>query len=429
MPGARPYVALLVLPVLAMGCSGNEREPGRAPVTPSSPTDATNQASEPTPSTPKPIPQKQLDRLDKLLSNVRFPDRLKPGFELREVHYVSARDAIAEFVRTGGGIDDWATAVAITKDNWRHATTLVVPHSVANGFESVLIDDGAAVVKVGDEYSRRPIPPFVLHPDRTVSPLQTPGRRTLDGNARLLDAERYGFAFGIGHFRSTRLWAVDVDAAELFPIEGSRFGELWEHVPGRDGAVLSMQGYKRRTQTWRFDTSTDAGRTWHTADVPLPLKGRFPSIYAGVSDHAVGPGHRQTVAMTEALLDLPSLLHGLWQTEDELTFRRVRLPKDFEFFGGIAYASDGALLLAEVQGPTAYCGSGDPLACDRPGRIWRLGPHGAEFELLPEAPQLFGHFGMVGISVSGGMIVARTGHDTVAVSRNGYDWTGVRPGR
>jgi hypothetical protein len=428
MPGARPYVALLVLPVLAMGCSGNEREPARAPVTPSSPTDATSEASEPTPSTPKPIPQQQLDRLDKLLSNVRFPDRLEPGFELREVHYSSARDAIAEFVRTGGGIEDWATAVAITQDNWRHATTLVVPDSVANGFESVLIGDGAVVVKVGDEYSPRPIPPFVLHPDRTVSPLQTLGPRTLDGNAHLIDAERYGFAFGIGRFRSTRLWAVDVDAAELFPIEGSRFGELWERVPGRDRAILSVQGYKRRTQIWSFDTSSNAGRTWHAADVPLPLRGTFP-VYSGASEHAVGPGLRQSVAVTQSLEDLPARLHGLWQTENEVTFHRVRLPRGFAFFGGVAYASDGALLLAEVQGPTAYCGSGDPRACNRPGRIWRLGPRGAEFELLPEAPQLFGHFGMVGISVSGGMIVARTGHDTVAVSPNGYDWTEVRPGR
>jgi hypothetical protein len=94
-------------------------------------------------------------------------------------------------------------------------------------------------------------------------------------------------------------------------------------------------------------------------------------------------------------------------------------------FGGMAFASDGALLLAEVLGPATYC---DALVCNRAGRIWRLAPGGTRMRLLPGAPRLFGPFWAVGIDFSGGSIIARTGLRTIALSHDGYTWNEVTPG-
>ena len=108
-------------------------------------------------------------------------------------------------------------------------------------------------------------------------------------------------------------------------------------------------------------------------------------------------------------------------------FRRVPLPWDEPYFGGMAYTPDGALLLAEVLGPNTWCAR--RISCYRPGRIWRMAPGESDFEIARGAPRLFGHFGVVGIKVSGGIIVARTGDESVAVSRDGHRWTAVTPGR
>ena len=52
------------------------------------------------------------------------------------VYYTSPTDAVADFVREGRGIKDGASAIATTVNNWGHVTTPVLPHHVADGFES-----------------------------------------------------------------------------------------------------------------------------------------------------------------------------------------------------------------------------------------------------------------------------------------------------
>jgi len=424
MRGARWYVMLAALAAVATGCSGDERRPSSEPRSAPSPSESTTSA---TSTTEPPFSVKELARLDELIGQAEFPDRIGPRFELRDVYYTSPTDAVADFVRKGRGIKDWASAIATTDDNWGHVTTFVLPDDVGDGFEYVPLADGAVAIRVGDEYSRRPIPPFMLFPGGKVRPLQKVPSRPLDAGSTLLDVEFWRLAGLTDKWNPGRLWAVDGDEAELFPVEGSRYGELWQRVPGRDGAILSVDGFNRRTQTWRFDTSTDGGRSWTTAaaDLPSSLK-RSPYFYSA-TDSAVGPDQRQTVAMTKELEDLPPVLLELWQTEDERAFRRVSLPWDEPFFGGIAYTPEGALLLAEVLGPEHWCAS--RITCLRPGRIWRMAPEGTDVELARDAPRLFGHFGYVGIDVSGGMIVARTGAQSVAVSRDGHRWTEVTPGR
>ena len=423
MRGARWYVMLAALAAVATGCSGDERQPSSEPQSALSPSESPTSA---TSTTERPFSVKELARLDELIGQAEFPDRIGPRFELRDVYYTSPTDAVADFFRQGQD-KDWASAIATTNDNWGHVTTLVLPYDVADGFDYVPLADGAVAIRVGDEYSRRPIPPFVLFPGGQVRPLQEVAARPLDAESTLLDVEFWRLAGMTGRWHPGKLWAIDGDKAELFPVEGSRFGELWQRVPGRDGAILSVDGFKRRTQTWRFDTSTDGGRSWTTADADLPSSLKRSPYFVSGYDSAVGPDHRQAVAMTKELEDLPLVLLELWQTKDERAFRRVPLPWDEPFFGGIAYTPDGALLLAEVLGPEHWCASRS--TCHRPGRIWRMAPGGTDVELARDAPRLFGHFGYVGIDVSGGMIVARTSMQSVAVSRDGHRWTEVTPGR
>ena len=45
-----------------------------------------------------------------------------------------------------------------------------------------------------------------------------------------------------------------------------------------------------------------------------------------------------------------------------------------------------------------------------------MAPGGTDFEPARDAPRLFGHFGLVGIDVSGGMIVARTGNNPTVMA-------------
>jgi hypothetical protein len=222
------------------------------------------------------------------------------------------------------------------------------------------------------------------------------------------------------------------DAAAEFAARGpdsdSPPGALREHVPGRGSAIVTLPGYRSVGDgVWRFHTSTDHGESWQQTDVVLPLGRDGASQYGGPSTHAVGPGHRQAIAVIETVQDGPSYLSQLWQTNDEREFRRIPLPWERMAFGGSAFASDGALLVSEVQIPAGwYC---DQLVCNRQDRIWRLPPDGAEPRLLTGAPGLFGTFWAVGIRVSGGWIVARTGLRTIALSEDGYAWTEVTPGR
>ena len=102
--------------------------------------------------------------------------------------------------------------------------------------------------------------------------------------------------------------------------------------------------------------------------------------------------------MADAWQDMPLYLWELWRTDDEKEFRRVPLPWERMSFGGMAFASDGALLLAEVRVPATYC---DALTATEPGRIWRLPPGGTELRLLSDAPRLFGPFWAVGINSPG----------------------------
>jgi hypothetical protein len=412
---------VVVLAAAVSGCSGGDPPQRSGAPGPSSPTRGS-------PASDRPMSQHRLDKLADFLDEARFLDRVGAKFELRDVQYTSPSDAVAEFLDHRPTSDRWGSVIATTDDNWAHASRLFISDDLADLVDSFPLGKGAVAIKAQDQFPRKAYPAFVLYPNGEVNPLRVTEPRPLEADSDILRINPMNILDPMGTQEvSEGLWAADVDAGEIFPVAGSPFGDVRQHIPGRDGAVLSVAGYKRNVadRVWRFETSTDIGDSWRRTDVRLPL-GRKPIWrYADVSTHAVGPGHLQAIAMVDAPQDMPLYLRELWWTDDEKEFRRVPLPWEPMAFGGMAFASDGALLLAKLKGPHTYC---DALTCNRAGRIWRLAPGGTELRLLPDAPRLFGPFWAVGIHFSGGLIVARTGLRTIALSEDGYTWTKVTPG-
>jgi hypothetical protein len=422
-------VALVVFGATVAGCSDSGDGPNNGSTRPALPSTALD----------RPMAQHRLDKLREFLEKVELLDRVGPEFELRDVDYTSPTDAVAEFLDHRPGANEWGRVIATTDDNWAHSSRLYISDDLADLVDYLPLGRGAVAIKAQDQFPRKSYPPFVLYPDGQLAPLRVVEPRALDEDTELLGLGVYNlFAARLqttpADVATTDteepqgLWAVDVEAAELFPIAGSPLGDVLQDIPGRVGSAMSVRGYRNGVGdgVWRFETTTDAGRSWTRTDVSLPLRRKYLWRYADVTTHAVGPGQRQAIAMSDAPEDLPLYLRELWLTDDEQHFDRVRLPWEPMRFGGMAYASDGALLIAEVGGSDRYC---DALVCDRPGRIWRLAPDGTEPTLLPRAPRLFGPFWSVGIDFSGGSIVARTGLRTIALSADGYTWTEVRPGQ
>ena len=214
----------------------------------------------------------------------------------------------------------------------------------------------------------------MLYPSGEVEPLRVTEPLTADNDVDLLEIHLYDFFYAIGAHGVrapddtmvlSSQWAADVDAAEIFPLVASPPGDLREHIPGREGAVLSVAGYQGADEVWRFETSTDAAHSWRRTDVRLRLGRKQVWRYADASPHAVGPRRLQAIGMADVLPDLPLYLRELWWTDDEKKFRRVTMPWKRMPFGGMAFASDGALLLAEVTVPDSYCKS---LTCNWAGQ-------------------------------------------------------------
>lgn len=367
----------------------------------------------------------RLDKLNGFLEKVEVVDRVSPGFELRDVDYTSPTDAVAHFLDARIARVDLGSIIATTDDNWAHSARIRISWDLADLVDYLPLGKGAVAIKAQDQFPRRSYPPFVLYPDGQTKPLRVAAPRTLETDHEVLGAG-VDSLFGLMTELPAGLWAADVDAAEIFPTTAplSPSGYVRQHLPGRGDTLMNVLDHRRvGGGVWRFETSTNAGRSWERTDVRLPL-GRKRT--ADAVTHAVGPGRRQALAMSHAWEDLPLYMWELWWTDDEEDFRRVRLPWDRLRFGGMAFASDGALLLAEVEGSDHYC---DQLTCNRPGRVWRLASGDSTPELLPKAPKLFGPFWAVGIRFSGGLIVARTGMRTIAISKDGRTWSQVTPGR
>ncbi len=426
MSGLRWLASLVSLAVLAAGCSSDEPRPRGEQRQTSAPT------QDPESVATDPVSKAKLTRLAAFLKRAEFVDRVGAGFELRNVQYTSHTEAVAEFDHPKSG----DVVVATTDDNWAHASRLLIRWDLADRVSSVPLGRGAVAIRARSQFRGISPPPFVLYASGEAKPLQVMPSRTPDADSDLVEIDRYGFFHAIGapvqilapddSTVLASLWGADVEAGQIFPLADSPPGDLLEHIPGHEGALMSVAGYRGADKVWRFETSTDGGHHWRRTEVPLPL-GRsriLPDSY--FSPYAVGPGHRQALALASDGLDGPLYLRQLWLTGDEQTFRRVALPREQMPFAGLAFANDGALLLAEVE--DVQCSTSTPV-CDRRGKIWRLSRQGSGIKLLAGAPTLFGPHRSVDLRASGGVIVAQTGYRTLAVSTDGYTWSEVTPGR
>ena len=418
-------VSVLLAAVLA-GYAGDQEQSSSAwpaPVSTGEPSQVRAATSD------EPMSQLQRDKFSRFMDKVELRRRVGHKFELIAVHYTSATDAVATFL-TDHSVP-WERSghmIAVTDDNWAHASRLYISNELADLIDYVPLGRGAVAIKATDQFPRRWFPPFVLYPSGRIKPLEVGGPRAFDVDGRGWKISSYNLFSPVGAGESAGVWSFDFAAGEVFPVPGSPEGDVWQQVPGREGQLLSVGGYRRKIGdgVWRFASSIDNGRSWRRTDVALPLGDKSLPYYSDVTWHAVGHRPMHAIAMADAPEDMPYVFRELWRTDDEEQFHRVPLKWGRVFFGGLAFAADGALLLAEVQGPDTWCGEGP--ACERPGRIWRLAPDSSEPTLLRDAPSLYGPFWAVGIQASGGVIIARTGLRTIAVSKNGYTWTDVTPG-
>ncbi|WP_416955207.1 hypothetical protein ACNKF0_01655 [Nocardioides sp. T5] len=425
MSGRIELLSLISLAVFAVGCSADDRA---LPVE-RGPSANETAASESV--TRDPVPTVDRDDLDAFMKKAELVDRVGAQFELRDVQYTSPTDAVAWF----DGRKSGDTVVSTTDDNWVNASHLLIRYGLAQNLSYLPLGRGAVAIKPQGGSSRGAAPPFVLHASGEAEPLRIGEPRAPDTDSDLLEIDGYDFFWAIDAPVRTlapddsmmleSLWATDVEAGEIFPLAGPPPGDVQRSVPGRDDAALIIDGYRGSDEAWRFHTSTDRGQTWQRTDVRLPLGRQRILPDAPASPYAIGPGASQALALADYGIDTPHHLRQLWRTDDEEQFRRVRLHRDQMPFAGMAFAPDGSLLLAEVD--DTECLISTPV-CTRGGKIWRLPPDGSEPVPLEGGPDLFGHHGTDLLDASGGVIVARTGYDTLAISTDGYTWSEVAPG-
>jgi len=406
MRGARRLIALALLAAsLSAGCVSDKPLP------------VNSRSASPTEVPPEEIvPRAQLAALLEK-SQVLGDGSVDRHYALEDVEYTSPTDAAASFWDCRKHVkDNCTTAVLTTRDNWAHASGIAIPESVADLVDFQPLGDGLVAIAAEDQITDTSYPPFVLRPDATTELLRVAKQ------ARNPTADTVALFGAIGESEwepgfGRRAWAVDSDTAEAFPLRltpPSCCSSNWQMVAARPGVGVTYGAYKRHVGdgVWRFAQSTDAARTWRTTDVRLPLGDKWIYNYTEDYFHAVGPGHQQAIAMTKEEQDGPRYLWELWVTDDERAFHRVPLPRTPKDLGGVAFASDGALLLAEATGP----------------HLWRLAPGTSEIELVPNAPKLSEPTHWWTLFNSGGVIVARTGARTLSVSTDGSTWTQVHPG-
>lgn len=433
MRGILWLVTPVALAALVAGCSSDEARPRIGPSPSTSP--STSRAPKTFQSAAeKAIAQARTATVAAFVDQAKSIDRgrVRPGFSLEEVQYTSPTDAAATFYDCGKAYKRVCTTViATTRDNWDRAAGLYIPDTLADLVLYMPLGEGAVAIKAEDQFREKSYPPFVLYPDGKWKPLRIAEPRFPDAGSDLIDVcynGDFSDEAGLDAGLHDGTWAADVDAGEVFGLPGSPGGCLYEDVPGRGGAAVSVDYNAVDAGVWRFAETIDNGRSWRQTEVRLPRAGKPLRRYGYNGDYreAVGPGKSQAIAMADAPQDLPLYLRQLWRTDDEKTFRRVPLPWKQLAFGGMAFASDGALLLAETKGPPSLCTGG---IC-HPGRIWRLPPGNSKFKPLTDAPRLSRALRMDSLGPSrGGIMIARTGTRTIAISEDGYTWTKVSPGR
>jgi hypothetical protein len=331
-------------------------------------------------------------RLDEFLDRAAVVTDASVGdqYDLFDVRYTSPTDATAEFgACSNKGKMRCSTVIATTDDNWAHAATITIDERLADLVTFIAAGRGVVAIKATNQMStpRRFYPPFVLYPDGTIKLLHVAeDTKPLQPGDDVLVDPHYDFHYDVGRGMPKGTWAIDVAAAHTYRLPPGS-------VPPRRNR-LPWDGEPKRRYA---DTRTD-----------------------------LGPGTAFAIAMNDSPQDLPLYLRELWSTDDKAV-RPVPLPRDRMVLGGLAFAPDKTLLVAEGKDPLGFCAP----RC-RPGRIWRL-PFGTR-TLRPDAaaPRLAPWTSPLdrGLHTIGtGPIIGYTNHRTIVTSTDGRTWTKVTPGR
>ncbi|RYU13946.1 hypothetical protein [Nocardioides iriomotensis] len=384
MWGIRWLLVTVVLAALTVACTGGQPSPKLAPGASAPPS--------PAPSTTDKRPASEQTRLEEFLdrADVVTDEPVDAKYDLYDVRYTSSTDAAAEFGACSNKGTLWCTTViATTDDNWAHAATITIDERLADLVTFIAVGRGAVAIKATNQITtpRRFYPPFVLYPDGTVNLLHVAeDPQPLQPGHDVLVDQLYDFHYDVGRGMPKGTWAIDIAAAHTYQLPPGS-------VPSRHNR-LPWDGEPKRRYA---DTRSD-----------------------------LGPGTAYAIAMNDSPQDLPLYLRELWST-DAKAVRRVPLPRDRMVLGGLAFAPDKTLLVAEGKDPLGFCGP----RC-RPGRIWRL-PFGSS-TLRPDAgaPRLAPWNSPLdrGLhAIGAGPIVGYVNDRTVVISTDGRSWTKVTPGR
>ena len=381
MRGTRWLLVTVALAALTVACTGGQPSPRPAPGASAPPS--------PAPSTTDAQRAAAQARLDEFVYRAEpVADAVVSSrFGLFDVRYTSPTDAAAYFGTCSKR--GCTTIIATTDDNWAHTATITIDERLADLTSFLALGRGAVAIKAMNQMTtpRRFYPPFVLYPDGTVKLLHVAeDPQPLQPGDDVLVDPHGDFHYDVGRGMTKGTWAIDVAAAHTYQLP-----------PG--------SGPPRRNR--------------------LPWDGEPKRRYADTRTD-VGPGTAFAVAMNDSPQDLPLYLRELWSTDDKAV-RRIPLPWDRMVLGGLAFAPDKTLLVAEGKDPLEFCAP----HC-RPGRIWRL-PFGSRtLRPAPDAPRLAPWTSPLdrGLHAIGtGPIVGYINHRTVVISTDGRTWTKVTPGR
>jgi hypothetical protein len=119
---------------------------------------------------------------------------------------------------------------------------------------------------------------------------------------------------------------------------------------------------------------------------------------------AAGPGRKLAASwFSDPATDYPKL--RLQVSDDEHTWRKISTATAPKQIAGMAFASDGTLLVSNLS-----------------NQLWFLPPGGTTLRPLADGPRVDR------LDTSGGMLIAYTGPRMIAVSTDGHSWTTLTPG-
>ena len=288
------------------------------------------------------------------------------------------------------------TAVLLTDDGWDTYVAQPLPDDA--GYTWIRLTPDGAVAVVPESGG----PAFLLSPDGSTTRLEITTEPVDGGRGGLLvtgppllDDE---------DLLSMKVWVLDWRGHSLRPLASQPPGSLHGGVeaPAPEVFVAPISTTAGTSGGMRLDVSVsvDGGRTWQTNAGPRPR------IRGSLGDAAAGPGGRLAVTFAADGATVAPFLQLFVSDDYGKTWREVAAAHHPGTIGGVAFAPDGRLLIADAMEV----------------RLWRLTPDETDLEPVRGGPPIGSLWS------SGSVLASPTGGRTLAVSEDGVRWRPVAPG-